>query len=136
VNKSQKFSSIAGAPVSIRGKIRESGPIKERSVTAARVEEAVLFTRLRNTVKSSHPAPIATARNGVFLALQRSIGLYVIGFYDVILQAIDLFLTPAGQLSSRLLRNADFVARDGDQAPATGANKRSSAGQILGCGEG
>jgi indolepyruvate ferredoxin oxidoreductase len=53
--------ALAIAVASIPEKIRGFGPIKQRSVTAAKAEEAVLLTRLRNAVKSGEPAPIAAA---------------------------------------------------------------------------
>ena len=53
--------ALAIAVASIPEKIRGFGPIKQHSVTAAKAEEAVLLTRLRNAVKSGEPAPIATA---------------------------------------------------------------------------
>ncbi len=53
--------ALAIAVASIPKKIRGFGPIKQRSVTAAKAEEAVLLTRLRNAVKSGEPAPIAAA---------------------------------------------------------------------------
>jgi indolepyruvate ferredoxin oxidoreductase len=53
--------ALAVAVASIPEKIRGFGPIKQRSVTAAKAEESVLLTRLRNAVKSGAPAPIAAA---------------------------------------------------------------------------
>ena len=53
--------AIAVAVASIPEKIRGFGPIKQRSVTAAKAEESVLLTRLRNMVKSGEPSPIAAA---------------------------------------------------------------------------
>jgi indolepyruvate ferredoxin oxidoreductase len=53
--------ALAVAVASIPEKIRGFGPIKQRSVTAAKAEESVLLTRLRNAVKSGEPAPVAAA---------------------------------------------------------------------------
>ncbi|HLL27803.1 MAG TPA: indolepyruvate ferredoxin oxidoreductase family protein [Xanthobacteraceae bacterium] len=53
--------ALAVAIASIPEKIRGFGPVKQRSVTAAKAEEAVLLTRLRNAVKTGEPAPIAAA---------------------------------------------------------------------------
>ncbi len=53
--------ALAIAVASIPEKIRGFGPIKQRSVTAAKAEESVLLTRLRNAVKSGQPAPVAAA---------------------------------------------------------------------------
>ena len=53
--------ALAVAVASIPEKIRGFGPIKQRSVTAAKAEESVFLTRLRNAVKSGEPSPIATA---------------------------------------------------------------------------
>jgi indolepyruvate ferredoxin oxidoreductase len=53
--------ALAVAVASIPEKIRGFGPIKPRSVTAAKAEESVLLTRLRNAVKSGEPAPVAAA---------------------------------------------------------------------------
>ena len=60
-NLTPQNRTIAVAIASIPEKIRGFGPIKQRSVTAAKAEESVLLTRLRNAVKSGQPAPVATA---------------------------------------------------------------------------
>jgi len=58
---SSQNRALAVAIASIPEKIRGFGPIKDRSVTAAKAEEAVLLTRLRNAVKAGQPAPVAAA---------------------------------------------------------------------------
>jgi len=60
-NLSPANRALAVAIASIPEKIRGFGPVKQRSVTAAKAEEQVLLTRLRNAAKSGQPAPIAAA---------------------------------------------------------------------------
>src|SRR5262249_18257072 len=54
-NLSPQSRALAVAIASIPEKIRGFGPIKQRSVTAAKAEEAVLLTRLRSAAKSGEP---------------------------------------------------------------------------------
>ncbi|HXY90265.1 MAG TPA: DUF6537 domain-containing protein, partial [Xanthobacteraceae bacterium] len=60
-NLSPANRALAVAVASIPEKIRGFGQVKQRSVTAAKAEESVLLTRLRNAVKAGGPAPIAAA---------------------------------------------------------------------------
>src|SRR5262249_5478179 len=53
--------ALTVAIASIPEKIRGFGPVKQRSVTAAKAEESALLTRFRNAAKSGEPAPIAAA---------------------------------------------------------------------------
>jgi indolepyruvate ferredoxin oxidoreductase len=60
-NLAPSTRALAVAIASMPEKIRGFGPIKARSVTAAKAEESVLLTRLRSAVTSGEAAPVAAA---------------------------------------------------------------------------
>jgi indolepyruvate ferredoxin oxidoreductase len=56
-----KNRALAVAIASIPEKIRGFGPVKARSLTAAKAEEAILLTQFRNAAKGGQAAPVAAA---------------------------------------------------------------------------